>query len=75
MTNPEEIGERFAEDWWQRLGGLIVTRPQTYNHATAALKRVCNDPAACRAFDRRLAQIIVATPGVLAQPPKRRRRA
>ena len=75
MTGPEEIGERFANDWWERLGGLLITRRQSYAHATEALSRVCSDPAARRAFDRRLGQIVAGTPGTLARPPKRRRRA
>jgi hypothetical protein len=74
MTGPDQIGERFAEDWWSRLGGLLITRKQSYTHATEALSRVCGDPVARQAFDRRLGQIVVNTPGTLAQPPKRRRR-
>jgi hypothetical protein len=74
-TTPETLGERLAKDWYTRVGGLLVTRKQTYKQAVNALEKLCADPAARRAVDRRLGQIVADAPGTLAQPPKRRRRA
>jgi hypothetical protein len=72
---PEDIGEHHARWWYARVGGLLITRRQTYLQAVNALERLCQDPVAKQAFDRRLGQLVASTPGTLAQPPKRRRRA
>ena len=75
MPDPETIGERFAEDRWPRLGSLLIRRRQTYLQAIESLERICADPIARQAFDRRLGRLAADTPGTIAQPPKRRRRS
>jgi hypothetical protein len=72
---PKALGERHAKDWYARVGGLLVTRKQTYDQAINALEKLCVDRMARRAFDRCLGQIVAGTPGTLVQPPKRTPRA
>jgi hypothetical protein len=75
MTSAEAIGERHAEQWYGRVGSLIITSRSRYRQAVSALEEVSHDPEARRAFDRCLSRIVDNAPGTLTQPPKRRRRA
>lgn len=70
--SPEAIGEAAAADAWACRGRSTVLSASTYEKAVDELLKQSTNPAAKRAFDKRLAQIAADSPGIMRSNPRRR---